>query len=120
MDEKPQKFHIILQLTLAVGIPYFIHKFFIKSFDPSKAAALAEGPKAYIPAAWRSSTRPATRGTSGPTTTSPTFHFRQKDITSALFVVSKSGMQVASPEAEIPALPGAQNTASHVGDLCKP
>ena len=91
----------------------------MKFLEPSKAAASAEGPKVGIPALSRSFARPATRGASGPTTTSPTPHLRQNDITAELSKMSRSEIQVAFPELEIPTLPGAQKTASQEGDRCK-
>lgn len=105
--------------TLAVGIPYLSHKFFMKFFEPSKAAASEEGPKAGTPAFTRSLARPATSGASGPITTRPTPHFRQNEITTELSEMSRSEIQVASAELAIPAFPGAQNTASQEGDLFK-
>lgn len=104
------------KLTLAVGIPYLSHKLFIKFLEPSKAAASDEGPNVGIPALPRAFDRPETRGASGPTTTSPTPHLRQKEITAALSEILRSGVHVASPELEIPAFPGAQKTASQDGD----
>jgi len=88
----------------------------MKFLEPSKAAASEEGPKVGIPAFTKSFASPATRGASGPTTTNPTFHFRQKEMTAALSSIWRSGIQVASSELEIPALPGAQNTASQEGE----
>lgn len=105
--------------TLAVGMLYLSHKFFMKFLEPSKTAASDEGPKAGIPALTRSSARPETRGASGPTTTSPIPHLRQKEITAELSRISRSEMQVASLELEMPAFPGAQKTASHDGDCRK-
>lgn len=91
----------------------------MKFFEPSKAAASADGPNVGIPAFTKSFARPETKGASGPTTTSPTPHLRQKEITAELSEMSSSGIQVAFPELEIPALPGAQKTASQEGDRCK-
>lgn len=105
--------------TFAVGIPYLSHKFFMNFLEPSKAAASADGPNVGIPAFTRSFARPATRGASGPTTTNPTPQLRQKENTAALSEMSRSEIQVASPELEIPAFPGAQNTESHEGDRFK-
>lgn len=105
-------------LTFAVGIPYLSQMLFMKFLEPSNAAASEEGPKVGIPALTRSLARPATRGASGPMTTSPTPHLRQKEITAELSSMLRSdlGIQVASDELEIPALPGAQKTASQEGD----
>ena len=91
----------------------------MKFLEPSNAAASDEGPKLGIPALTRSFERPATRGASGPTTTSPTPHLWQKEITAELSEMSRSEIQVASPELEIPAFPGAQKTASQEGDRFK-
>ena len=90
----------------------------MKFLEPSKAAASAEGPKVGIPAFTKSFARPETRGASGPTTTNPTLHLWQKEITAQLSEMSRSGIQVAFPELEIPSLPGAQKTASQEGDRC--
>lgn len=105
--------------TLAVGIEYLSHKRFMKSFEPSKEAASEDGPKVGIPALTRSLARPATRGASGPITTSPIPHSWQNSTTSELSEISRYPTQVASPELDIPAFPGAQNTASQEGDLLK-
>ena len=48
-----------------------VHRSLVKPFDPSSRAAAAEGPKTRMPCASRWSANPATRGASGPTTTSP-------------------------------------------------
>jgi len=108
-----------IRQTLAVGMSYLSHKFFMKFLEPSKAAASADGPKVGIPALTNSFVRPATSGASGPTTTSPTPLFWQNEITDAPSEISRSEMQVAFPELAIPALPGAQNTVSQDGDRCK-
>ena len=104
------------EFTLAVGILYLSHNFFMKSFDPSNAAASEEGPKVGIPALARSFERPATRGASGPTTTIPTPLSRQNDMTALLSEMSKSEIQVASPDWEIPGLPGAHRTELQDGE----
>lgn len=97
-----QKLNSIMQQvqmqTFAVGIPYLSHNFFMKSLDPSSAAASEVGPKAGIPALTRSFTRPATNGASGPTTTSPTSQLRQKASTAAQSEIFRSDMHVASPD----------------------
>ena len=55
----------------AVGMPNSAQSSLVKAFEPSSCAAARRGPKALMPAAARSSTRPATSGASGPTTTRP-------------------------------------------------
>lgn len=72
-----------------------------------------------IPALTRSLARPATRGTSGPTTTKPTFCFWQKEMTAELSDTSRSGTQAASPELVIPGFPGAHNTEPQEGERFK-
>uniref|UniRef100_A0A0A9FQQ8 Uncharacterized protein n=1 Tax=Arundo donax TaxID=35708 RepID=A0A0A9FQQ8_ARUDO len=98
---------------------YLSHSFFMKSLDPSNAAACDEGPKVGIPALTRSFARPATRGASGPTTTNPTPQLRQNEMTASLLVMSRSGIHVASPDSAMPELPGAQKTASQDGECSK-
>lgn len=90
----------------------------MKSLEPSRAAASDEGPKVGIPALTRSFARPATRGASGPTTTNPIASFWHKEMTAELSE-EMSGMQIASPELEIPTFPGEQKTVLHDGDRCK-
>ncbi|KAH0933038.1 hypothetical protein HID58_010155, partial [Brassica napus] len=60
--------------------------------------------------------RSKSRGTSGPTTTKPTFCFRQKEMTAELSDTSRSGTQVASPELVMPGFPGAHSTELQEGE----
>src|SRR3990170_2093900 len=50
-------------------MPNSAHRSLVNPFEPSSCAAACFGPKHLIPAVVRSSTRPATSGASGPTTT---------------------------------------------------
>ena len=61
------------RLYFALGISYFEQRSFINPLEPSNWAALALGPNALMPAFFSLSTRPATNGASGPTTTKSIF-----------------------------------------------
>ena len=89
----------------AVGILYFLNSFFINAFDPSSWAALPLGPNALIFSASKASTKPRTRGTSGPITTkSMVFFFANVTIAET----SLSRISTHSAMSAMPALPGAQ------------
>ena len=49
----------------AVGILYFLHKFFVNIFDPSSCEAVLLGPNTLILFFYKKSTTPSTRGFSG-------------------------------------------------------
>ena len=53
----------------AVGILYFLHKFFVNIFEPSSCEAALLGPNTLILFSFKKSTIPSTRGFSGPTIT---------------------------------------------------
>jgi hypothetical protein len=77
----------------------------MKPFEPSSAAAAALGPNAAIPSASSASTRPATSGASGPTTTRSIAACLQNPMIAGKSIVL-TGTHSAS--SAIPALPGAQ------------
>src|SRR5438270_5231365 len=85
----------------------------MKALEPSSAAAALLGPKAAIPAASSASTRPATSGASGPTTTKSIAALRQNPIKPA---VSLAATVTHSASSAMPALPGAQYTRSTNGE----
>ena len=89
----------------AVGIPYLAHRSFMNPLDPSSTAALALGPKALMPAASRRSTRPATRGVSGPTTTRS---IARRTASATTPSRSSAATGTHSATSAIPALPGVQ------------
>ena len=60
----------VKRLKLGCGISYRLQKSRAKYLDPSSSAAAALGPNAKILLARKASASPATRGTSGPITTS--------------------------------------------------
>mmetsp|Transcript_22236 Transcript_22236/g.39683 ORF Transcript_22236/g.39683 Transcript_22236/m.39683 type:complete len:210 (+) Transcript_22236:1016-1645(+) len=95
---------------------YFLHRSFMNAFDPSSSAAPLEGPKVGMPAALRSSARPATSGASGPITTSPTPLSLQKSITATWSSTLRSGTVVIFGSRLMPALPGAQYSVSQRRD----
>src|SRR5215218_7528859 len=90
-----------------------LHRSLVKPLEPSSRAAALRGPNVMNPAASRSSTMPATRGVSGPTTTRSTALRLQKSITAAWSAIS-SGTHSASRA--IPALPGAHHSLVVSGD----
>jgi len=53
----------------AVGILFFLHKFYMKVFEPSNWDANLSGPKTLTFFSFKKSTIPSTKGCSGPTTT---------------------------------------------------
>ena len=65
-------------------MPYRAQRSLVKPFEPSSCAAAFDGPKTRMPAARRSSARPATSGASGPTTTRSIARSRQKSATAAM------------------------------------
>lgn len=65
------------------GGSWISHSLFMKFFDPSDVSASAEGPNLGMPALTRSLTRQATKGASGPITTSPTLHHHHHPAPSA-------------------------------------
>ena len=75
-------------------MPQAAQRSLVKPFEPSSRAASRVGPKARIPAAFRSSTSPATSGASGPTTTRPIDSTAQKAATAAWSVTLRSGRLV--------------------------
>ena len=85
----------------------------VNAFDPSSRAAAALGPNALIPAAPSRSTSPRTKGTSGPTTTSPAPSARAS-ATSPAMSSAWTGTQRAS--AAMPALPGAHKSSLTSGE----
>src|SRR3954463_12611434 len=85
-------------------MPNSVHSALVKPFELSSWAGILFGPNALMPAAVRSSTIPAARGVSGPTTTSSTAFFLQKAITAAWSATSSA---THSASRAIPALPGA-------------
>src|ERR1700730_2574954 len=94
-------------------MPYLAQRSLVKPLEPSSAAAPAVGPKARMPAASSRSTRPATSGPSGPTTTK-SMRSRRARARMPSISVAATGTQVAS--SAMPGLPGAQNSASHSGE----
>ena len=84
----------------------------VKAFEPSSCAAARRGPNALMPAAARSSTRPATSGASGPTTTRPIASARQK---AAIAAWSPGSRATLVPHCAVPGLPGAMKSRSQRG-----
>ena len=76
------------------------------AFEPSSRAASATGPKAATPAAWQASTKPATSGASGPTTT--------RSIPAAAIL---AGSSAPSNGAASRSDPGVAGRAQHLGRL---
>mmetsp|Transcript_180 Transcript_180/g.611 ORF Transcript_180/g.611 Transcript_180/m.611 type:complete len:219 (+) Transcript_180:575-1231(+) len=68
---------------VAVGMLYFLHKFFMNSLDPSNCAAFFDGPNTLIFSALKLSANPSTSGASGPTTTKSIAFDLQNFTTSA-------------------------------------
>src|SRR5688572_15216015 len=90
-------------------------KSFVNRLLPSSRAASRAGPKQASPAAWNSSTTPATSGPSGPTIVSATPSFCAS--------ATRPGMSLAATgtfrhlaSAAVPALPGATSTSVTRGD----
>ncbi len=96
-----------------VGIPCLAHRSLTKPLEPSSMAAAALGPKALMFSCLRRSTRPATSGPSGPTTTK-SIACRLAQAVSAS--TSSAPMGTHSASRAIPALPGAQYSLSHSGE----
>ena len=88
----------------AVGMWYFCIRSLAKTLLDSIRAALASGPKQGMPAAWRASTHPRARGSSGATTAKSTARLRAKATMPPMSVAPISGTQTAS--AAMPPLPG--------------
>ena len=88
----------------AVGMWYFCIRSLAKTLLDSIRAALASGPKQRMPAAWRASTHPRARGSSGATTAKSTAWLRAKATMAPMSVAPISGTQTAS--AAMPPLPG--------------
>ena len=65
-------------------MPYSAQRSLVKPLEPSSCAAARDGPNALMPAASRSSARPATSGASGPITTSPMSFSLQKPMTASM------------------------------------
>src|SRR5256714_10513156 len=86
---------------------------FAYDFEPSSAAAAATGPKQATPAFPRASARPATSGTSGPTTTRST---ERSWAATASASTSSAATATSSASAAMPAFPGAHRTSGAVGD----
>ena len=91
----------------AVGTPQSRISSLAYAFEPSIRAAARVGPNAAMPAALRSSTRPATSGASGPTTTRSTSRSRAASTTSP-------GGRHSTPSRAMPALPGVASTSGAV------
>src|SRR5487761_1981091 len=87
-------------------MPNSAHNCLVKAFEPSSRAADLRGPNAAIPALASSSTRPATSGPSGPTTTRSMAASRQNATTAALSWTSSVTIWAISA---MPGLPGAAN-----------
>ena len=68
----------------------------VKPLEPSSCAAALEGPNTLILAAVRSSTMPATRGTSGPTTTKSISILLRRTALHAVWSATLSATQVAT------------------------
>src|SRR3954469_1618317 len=96
----------------AVGTPAAFITCLAKDLLPSSRAACADGPKQAIPASRTASAAPATRGTSGPTTTRSA---RQSRASAAIATGSATSTAAGSATARVPALPGAQASASTAG-----
>ncbi len=88
----------------AVGTPQSRISSLAYAFEPSMRAAARVGPNAAMPAAFRSSTRPATSGASGPTTTRSTSRSCAHSTTSPLG-------RHSIPSRAMPALPGVASTS---------
>ena len=88
----------------AVGMWYFCIRSLAKTLLDSIRAALASGPKQGMPAAWRASTHPRARGSSGATTANPTAWETAKSTIAPMSVALICGTQTAS--AAMPPLPG--------------
>src|SRR5262249_33702072 len=82
-------------------------------WHPARAAAAWGGPKVRIPAASSRSTRPATRGCSGPTTTKS---MPRSVARRSMPSTSPAATATHSASAAIPALPGAAMSRSHRGE----
>src|SRR5664280_1260231 len=83
-----------------------------KDLEPSICAAAAGVPKVAIPAARPASAAPLTSGTSGPITTRSTAAFAARPTTAAGAATSSGRV---SARVAVPALPGAQTSASTAG-----
>mmetsp|Transcript_36435 Transcript_36435/g.96926 ORF Transcript_36435/g.96926 Transcript_36435/m.96926 type:complete len:222 (+) Transcript_36435:1482-2147(+) len=99
----------------AVGRPYFSKSCLEKALDASSSAAAFDGPKQRMPAPAHASTRPSTRGISGPTNTSDT-PFSVAKRTRPGMSLSFIATFVMSRSDAVPPLPGAQNTWLTRGD----
>ena len=88
----------------AVGTPWRAITALANAFEPSRRAPEAVGPKARIPLALSASTAPATRGSSGPTTTRSTTSASAMSAIADGLVSATSTSSATSP---IPGLPGA-------------
>src|SRR5437588_4920450 len=97
----------------AVGTPTARISSFEYALDPSMRAAAAVGPNARIPSSVRASTRPATSGASGPTTTRsmPSSLAARTIPSTSSAAISRHGTR--SPA--MPALPGAQTSSGRWG-----
>ena len=91
--------------NFAVGILYFLHKFFVKIFEPSSCEETRSGPNTFILFCVKKSTIPSTSGFSGPTII---MSIPSSLIT--LFNFSKlfSSISIFSAIKLVPAFPGKQ------------
>ena len=90
---------------------------FIHAFEPSSRAAAAVGPNASRPRAVTASTAPATRGTSGPTTTRPA---SISSASAAIAAGSDTSTGTQRPSSASPGLPGAATISSTSAERARP
>src|SRR5574344_3150608 len=85
-----------------------------KALELSSCAAALVGPKIFRPWARNSSTTPAAKGASGPTTVSPTFSACAHSRNATTSEIAK--FSSLPPASAVPPLPGATNTLVALGD----
>ena len=91
--------------NISVGILNFSQIFFVKIFDPSSCEHNLFGPNTFILFFSKKSTKPSTKGFSGPTTTKSILFLLIKFFTCSK--LSKSKLTFSAISA-VPALPGKQ------------
>src|ERR1700722_17267895 len=99
----------------ALGIRWRCRKSLVKAFEPSRRAALRDGPKQRRPAAAKRSTIPETKGPSGPMMVS-SISFSTATASSASMSSAAISRLLTFDSSAVPALPGATKTCCTRGD----
>ena len=102
--------------NLAVGILYFSQIFFVKIFDPSSCEHNLFGPNTFILLFSKKSTKPSTKGFSGPIMTRSIFSLFINFFNNSK--LSKSKL-IFSAISAVPALPGKQKILDIYFELFK-